>query len=139
MNFRLIIGIFAALLLISTSKVSAIEHYKDAIYFGNYLTDLEATFEKSVKRNGWSLSKNASGEFFASIAYKSYDIKAQLVLQNNTVKVVLLSATRPECKRRCDVDTDKIEGWLVRLRKSLAYDITYAVRDDALKKSASSK
>ena len=96
---------------------------------------MQQTFDKSVKRNGWTLAKIDDNKYIASILHKSYDIKVELLVEDKSVRLVLQSATRPDCTRRCKVDMDKVEGWLIRLRKSLALDITYLVRDDALAKS----
>ena len=117
------------------ADLHAIDHYKDSIFFGNYIKNMQQTFEKSVKRNGWALTKIDDNKYMASIFHKSYDIKVELLIKDKSVRLVLQSATRPDCTRRCKVDMDKVEGWLVRLRKSLALDITYLVRDDALAKS----
>lgn len=112
-----------------------LDAYKKPIPFYDYVTNLEKLLLKSVQRNRWTLVKDENNNFHANILHKTYDIKTALVIENKTVSIKLLSVTRVGCKGRCKVKDDKVQGWLLRLRKSLAYDITLAVKKETLKKS----
>ena|GEM_PF-3763989 len=111
--------------------------YAKAIPYYHYVGDIESLLDKAVQRNRWSLVKNEQGQFNANIVHKGYGIKTQLVIKDNTVSIKLLSAERVGCTKiqKCKLDEDKVQGWLLRLRKSLAYDITLAVRKGLLKES----
>ncbi|ABZ77763.1 conserved hypothetical protein [Shewanella halifaxensis HAW-EB4] len=127
-------------LLVATSclmpvAASELQLYQDPIPYGSYITDLDSMLTDAVKRNHWVFSKGESGLRTANLDYKTYKIKTELVVKDNSVAVKLISAERPDCgKKSCKVDMDKVEGWLVKLRRSIAYDVTQAVRDDALKR-----
>ncbi|MGS0690159.1 hypothetical protein [Shewanella sp. 0m-4] len=113
---------------------SELQLYQDPIPYGSYVKDLDSMLTDAVKRNHWVFSKNEAGLRYANLDYKSYKIKTELVVNSNTVAVKLISAERPDCgKKSCKVDMGRVDGWLVKLRRSIAYDVTQAVRDDALK------
>ncbi|MGS0676693.1 hypothetical protein [Shewanella sp. 125m-1] len=113
---------------------SELQLYQDPIPYGSYVKDLDSMLTDAVKRNHWVFRKNEAGLRYANLDYKSYKIKTELVVNSNTVAVKLISAERPDCgKKSCKVDMGRVDGWLVKLRRSIAYDVTQAVRDDALK------
>jgi len=131
--FSLVISI-----VISCSVLAyEIDAYAKAIPFYHYVSDIEPLLEKSVQRNHWSLVKDEQGLFYAHIVHKGYDIKTALLVVDNTVTIKLLSSIRVGCTKvqQCKLDEEKIQGWLLRLRKALAYDITLAVRKGLLKES----
>ena len=114
----------------------AIHSYQDSVPFKGYVKDIEPLLDKSIKRNQWQLSKDDSGSYFADLNNKGYQVRAKLVVKDETVAIELISAQRPNCtKRNCKVDEETVDSWLVRLRKQIALDVTKVVRDDALRKS----
>lgn len=114
-----------------------IDAYAKAIPFYHYVSNIELLLEKAVQRNRWLLVKDEQGQFSANIVHKGYDIKTALIIKDNTVSIKLLSVTRAGCSnmQKCKVNNDKVQGWLLRLRKSIAYDITLVVRKGLLKES----
>ncbi|NMH66098.1 hypothetical protein [Shewanella salipaludis] len=127
--------IFGALFTVQ-AMATELHPYQDPIPLNGYVSDIDALLSRSLQRNQWTFSKDEAGHYFASITHKSYEITSQIVADKDTLQVKLLSATRVECSdKHCSVDEDKVEGWLTKLRRSIAYDLTLVVRDAALKKS----
>lgn len=110
--------------------------YKDPIYTYDYVSDIEKLLSDSLKRNKWKLVKNEEGKYFAEISHKKYKIKAAIKLANKSIVLDLDSVTKEHCKLSCKIskkDKEKVQGWLLRLRKSIALNVTTAVRKAALK------
>ena len=117
------------------SYANELQYYQDAIPYGSYVKELDSTLSKAVERNHWLYSKDEGGIRYANLDYKTYIIKVELVIENDSVAIKLLDAQRPDCgKRSCKVDMDKVEGWIVKLRRNIAFDITKLVRDDAIRR-----
>ncbi|WP_299803906.1 hypothetical protein [uncultured Shewanella sp.] len=132
---KIIAGLLVSCVGVMTVTASELHLYQDSIPYGNYVQDLDSMLTDAVKRNHWVFSKDDAGIRYANLDYKTYKIKTELVVSGDTVAVKLISAERPDCgKKSCKVDMDKVEGWLVKLRRSIAFDVTKAVRDDALKR-----
>ncbi|GIU31046.1 hypothetical protein L2719_03125 [Shewanella schlegeliana] len=132
---KIIAGLLVGYLGAIPVAASELQLYQDPIPYGNYITDLDRMLSDAAKRHHWVFSKEESGLRSANLDYKSYKVKVELVVKDNSVAVKLISAERPDCgKKSCKVDMDRVDGWLVKLRRSIAYDVTKAVRDDALKR-----
>ncbi|GIU29240.1 hypothetical protein [Shewanella sp. MBTL60-007] len=132
---KIIAGLLVSCIGVMTVTASELKLYQDPIPYGTYITDIDSMLTDAVKRNHWVFSKDESGIRYANLDYKTYKITTELMVKDNSVAVKLISAERPDCgKKSCKVDMGKVDGWLVKLRRSIAYDITLAVRDDALKR-----
>ena len=133
---HIIFALIVCLGLCMPASATELQYYQDPIPYGNYVKDLDSTLTKAVERNHWLYSKDEAGTRYADLDYKSYKIKVQLVIKGDSVALKLLDAQRPDCgKKRCQVDMDKVEGWIVKLRRNIAFDITKLVRDDAIRRS----
>lgn len=132
---KIIISLLVSCVGVMPVVASELQLYQDPIPYGTYIKDLDSLLADAVKRNHWVFSKDESGIRYANLDYKTYKINTELMVKDNSVAVKLISAARPDCgKKSCKVDMDKVDGWLVKLRRSIAYDVTKAVRDDALKR-----
>ncbi|MFT4927853.1 MAG: hypothetical protein ACI8WB_003967 [Phenylobacterium sp.] len=124
-----------AVLLLLTLSFPALSYQQDAfarpIVYGNFVKDMPTLLKQAVNRNGWTLTQDDKGQFFAHIAYKTYEINMQIVVSNNEIRIQRQSVTRPECKNRCSINEDKVQGWLLRLRKTIGYELTQLAREDA--------
>ncbi|MGS0682666.1 hypothetical protein ACVBIL_16125 [Shewanella sp. 125m-7] len=132
--------VIAAVIMVTSCLLpvaaSELQLYQDPIPYGSYVKDLDSMLTDALKRNHWVFSKDEAGLRYANLNYKTYIIQAELLVKDNSVAVKLISAERPGCaKNSCKVNMGKVDGWLVKLRRSIAYDVTQAVRDDALKRS----
>ena len=133
---KIIASLIIGLSSMAVFDAQAIHSYQDPVPFKGYVKDIGPLLERVMKRNHWQLSKDDSGSYFADLNYKDYQVKAKILVQDETLAIELISAQRPNCtKRSCKVDEDTVDDWLVRLRKQIGLDITKAVRDDALRKS----
>lgn len=129
---------FVFSVLISFSSYAYEENaFSKPVPYYNYVDSIESLLDVAVKRNGWKLSQNDEGYFYAEISHKNYMIKVALLTDNNSLTIDLLSAEKISCSRSCKVDMGAVQGWLLRLRKSISYEITLAVRDRALRDSFS--
>ena len=126
-----------ALCLISVSSLQAntLHLYQDPVLLGDYVKDQDEMLTKALKRHGWVYLIEGNRRF-ANLSHKTYEINAELVIKDAEVTIKFIDAARPECtEKRCDLDMDKVNGWLVKLRRSIAYDLTLLVRDDAIRRS----
>ncbi|MCE9686883.1 hypothetical protein LZP73_11835 [Shewanella sp. AS16] len=133
---QLSLGLIFGTLFTVQAMATELHLYQDPIPLNGYVSDIDALLSRSLQRNQWTFSKDEAGHYFANITHKGYEIKSQIVADKDTLQVKLLSATRVECNDRdCSVKEEEVEGWLTKLRRSIAYDLTMVVRDAALKKS----
>ena len=107
-----------------------IDVYRNPIPFQHYVDNLDFLLQNATGSYGWRLSKEESGRYFATILHRGYDMKTELVVRDNSVRVELVSASRADCDS-CKVEEEEIVGWLIKLRRSIAYDVTLAVRENA--------
>ncbi|NRA71296.1 MAG: hypothetical protein HRU24_09745 [Gammaproteobacteria bacterium] len=125
--------ILAILLCFSINSLAyELDAYAKPVPYYHYVSDLSVLLKKSAERNHWDFSKDNQGNYFSRLLYKSYDINTQLMINNNTVTIKLLSANRVNCSRRCSVDQDVVQGWLLNFRRAIAFDVTLAVKKSAL-------
>ncbi|GIU18401.1 MULTISPECIES: hypothetical protein [unclassified Shewanella] len=132
---KMIASVLVSCLGVMPIAASELQLYQDPIPYGSYVENIDNLLTDTVKRHHWVFSKDELGVRYADLDYKTYKLRTELVINNNSVAVKLISAERPDCgKKSCKVNMSKVDGWLVNLRRSIAYGVTKAVRDDALKR-----
>ena len=130
---KIMLGILIGLSLVSRVQTQGLHIYQDPIPLGSYVSDYDGMLDKAVARNHWVFEREGDKRF-ARLNYKTYLINVELVESDKGIAVTLLDAKREGCTKNCDVDMRKVDGWLVKLRRAIAYDLTLAVRDDALRR-----
>lgn len=130
---KLFLQLLVLALVSFSSAAYEVAAYKKPIPFYNYVTDIEPLLNTAVTKYHWALSKDKQGKFFANLSYKDYAIKIALVTEQQQVRIELLSTARPGCTSWCSIDKEDVEGWLLRLRKSIALEVTFAARKAAQK------
>ncbi len=130
---KFILIILLALSFISPLQAKELHIYQDPIPLGNYVTDYDAMLTEALSRVHWRFER-VGDKRFAWLNYKAYEIKVELVENDKGISIVLLDSKRDEsCIKKCKVDMEQVTAWLVRLRRTIAYDLTLIVRDDALR------
>ncbi|MCE9679033.1 hypothetical protein LZP69_07555 [Shewanella sp. AS1] len=130
-----VLGMLLALIFVSPLQVKALHIYQDPIPVGDYVADLDNMLDKAVARNHWFFERQGDKRF-ARLDYKGYKINVALLETPEGIAVSLIDANRDGCgKSQCEVDMNRVTGWLVKLRRTIAYDLTLAVRDDALRRT----
>ncbi|QDF74501.1 MULTISPECIES: hypothetical protein [Shewanella] len=131
---KITFGMLLTLSLISPLQAEGLHIYQDPIPLGSYVSDYDDMLDKAVARNHWVFERQADKRF-ARLNYKTYLINVELVESDKGIAVTLLDAKREGCTKSCDVDMKKVTGWLVKLRRAIAYELTLLVRDDALRRA----
>ncbi|MGZ9899766.1 hypothetical protein [Shewanella gaetbuli] len=133
---KIMLCLLTVAMLFSENLVAKTLHiYQDPVPIGNYVDDLEGLLTRASAQNGWTYT-HADGKRLSKIVHKTYHITVEMLVDEQGVAVSFVDASRPDCtKKSCKVDMDKVNGWLVRLRRNIAYELTLLVRDDALKKT----
>lgn len=103
--------------------------YTDPLPFGDQLTNKDQLVQKGISRNGWTYEKVSDQLYLATINHKGYRIKAELAVVGDEAKLKLVDAS---CD--CKFKQENVDGWMVKLRRAIAYEITLNVRDDAMRK-----
>ncbi|MCG9740204.1 hypothetical protein L1D32_18810 [Shewanella insulae] len=130
---KIMLGMLIGLSLAAPLQAEGLHIYQDPIPLGSYVTDYDDMLDKAVARHHWRFEREGDKRF-ARLSYKTYEINVELVKSDKGIAVTLLDARREGCTKKCDVDMRKVTGWLVKLRRAIAYDLTLAVRDDALRR-----
>ncbi|WP_394204653.1 hypothetical protein [Shewanella waksmanii] len=132
---KAILILIALLGMSSSIKADELHIYQDPVPVGDYVKDEAAMLTKALARTGWVYDQQGKQQF-ARLNYKGYQVNVELVHQPAGISLKLLDASRPDCgKKRCEADMDKVTGWLVKLRRNIAYELTLLVRDDAIRRS----
>ena len=119
------------LLLCSTSSYSyEKDAYAEPIVHGGFVTDVEKLLAKGVQRNGWVLSKAGDDSYNADISHKGYEIKTLITTANNTITIALVSVEGHRCNKTCKQSEERVEGWLLRLRRLIGSELAIAARND---------
>ncbi len=131
---KIMLGMIIGLSLVAPLQAQGLHLYQDPIPLGSYVTDYDDMLDKAVSRNHWRFEREGDKRF-ARLSYKTYEINVELVESDKGIAITLIDAKREGCTKNCDVDMGKVSGWLVKLRRTIAYDLTLAVRDDALRRT----
>ncbi len=115
-----------------TAQGYELKFYENPVPFNPYVEDIDTLLEQAVSRNHWKFRLD-EGKRLARLDYKTYQIDVELLVSSEGVTITPLSVSRTECKNRCKVDQDKVDGWLLSMRKLIALGVTKAVREDALR------
>ncbi|AQS39448.1 hypothetical protein Sps_04347 [Shewanella psychrophila] len=126
------ISIILILLFSISSQAYELKFYANPVPFSPYVEDIDGLLESAVSHNHWTY-RVEEGRRYAYLDYKSYRIEVELLVEKGGVSIVPLSVVRPECKRKCSIDQDKVDGWLVGMRRHIALAVTKVLREDALK------
>ena len=117
-----------------TITANELHPYENPVPYGDYVKNLDRFLARALARNHWVLTKDEEGNRVAHLVYKGYDVKAKLNIQNKSVALELASAERVDCES-CKPKQRHVDGWLIRLRRAIAYELTVEVQKDALAKS----
>jgi hypothetical protein len=119
-------------LFVTTLSVQAYEKdaYAEPIVHGDFVVNIEALLAKGVVRNGWTLSRVDNDSFNADISHKGYEIKTLITTANNTIAIKLVSVEGHKCNKTCKKSEERVEGWLLRLRRLIGSELGIAARND---------
>ena len=126
---------FAGLLLLVSltgpANANQIHEYADPLPMGNYVDDLEAMLERALNRAKWQrVEPSDAGVIRAFISYRNLDMTVQIVVENQALRLNLESVFATDCVGDCpDLGAEPAVLMLVRLRRTIAYELTGLVRD----------
>ncbi|ROS02060.1 hypothetical protein EDC56_2510 [Sinobacterium caligoides] len=103
--------------------------YAKPIQYAGFVDDVSSLVTR-VTKNGWQISEQKSGLYSVTLNYKGYAINTAITDAGSSLTIQLISADRLDCKK-CTVDDEKVQGWLLRMRKLIAREVTEQARDAA--------
>jgi len=107
--------------------------YKRPVNTYHYVKNVESLLTSAVSRDNWTLVKQENGSFGAKISHKSYLINVSFIEGDGTIALHLDSVNRVDCGKSCKVDQEQVDYWLLRLRRSIAVELTLIVKKAAMK------
>ncbi|CAH0991314.1 hypothetical protein SIN8267_01417 [Sinobacterium norvegicum] len=122
-------------LLLAAFSMNSNAYQHDAfakpVHYGDFVTELPLLIKTAVERNGWQVSAVNNNVYHVDIEHKGYVINTTISDDNSALTIVLVSVDKPDCKKKCAIDNDRVQGWLLRMRKLLTQQITLQARDAA--------
>lgn len=103
--------------------------YQEAISIPPTINNIGELIERS-RRDGWQHERKTK-QHTAKINHKGYFMHVEFLTTPKQVTIKLIDFKKNNCKKKCEVVDDRILGWLLRLRKSIAIYITRTLRDQA--------
>lgn len=109
----------------------AVGPYADPLPLGNYVDSPGEMLQRAFAHNNWTLRPEADGEdYLGEISYKGFEIQVRVVIADQMLRLTVESVYATECISACRNLGDKpVLRWLVNLRRSIAYELTFLVRD----------
>jgi hypothetical protein len=127
---------FALILLLGISPVAAepVEPYSDPLPIGDYVEDVHGLLERAFGYSQWRLTPWATEDTFTGfLSHKGFDITVRIDVRDQAVWVSLESVHETGCSSDCrDLGEEKVLGWLVSLRRVIAYELTLLIRQRLL-------
>ncbi|MCL1036015.1 hypothetical protein L2750_02455 [Shewanella submarina] len=102
-----------------------LQRYENPVPMGGYVKDVPELLKKTTQRAKWKLLGSQNGEYLASLLYKKYLLEAEFVVVDDAITVKLKSV---ECEG-CKVKQSTVDKLMIRLRRTLAYEVTVEARD----------
>ncbi|TPH15578.1 hypothetical protein [Litorilituus lipolyticus] len=127
--------IYLLTLLTFSAHTSEVNRYEQPVPYVNYITNIEPVLQKAVQYYNWQLKTDEQGHFLAELLYKDNRINIAFIDENNSIAIKLLSTKKENCKKkkRCKVDEDDLQKWLVNLRRAVGVEVTIAIKKQAMK------
>ena len=135
MNIKLtILKVFVVLALAGSVTANEITPYSDPLPIGDYIDDVNELLESAFKHDNWTLTPGADlNSFSGFISYRGFDITVGIVLQDRRLFMKLESVHATDCTSDCeDLGEKPVIQWLVNLRRTIAYELTFAVNEKLL-------
>ena len=124
-------GIILLASLTGLANANEIHEYADPLPMANYVDDVDAMLEQALNRAKWQRVEDSdSGVIRAFISYRDLDMTVQIVVENQSMRLILESVRATDCVKNCpDLGAEPAIQMLLRLRRTIAYEVTLLVRD----------
>lgn len=124
--------LLALVLLFSVGQASAepIAPYSDPLPIGDYVDDVHGLLERGFSHGPWRLTpQTIENTYTGFLSYKGFDITIGIDARDQAISLSLESVYETGCTGSCrDLGEERVVGWLVSLRRAIAYELTLSVR-----------
>ncbi|MFL0796638.1 MAG: hypothetical protein K6L73_04020 [Cellvibrionaceae bacterium] len=121
---------FLILIYSSHSFTHTGDDYQKPIALPSNIKNLPELFEKASKQSNWEF-EISNEKYIAIIKYKNHHTHAELATTQQQVIIKNLDSKQNSCEKNCKKASPKTKDLLLKLRRSIAIQITKILRTQA--------